>query len=416
MPNLVIDPFLLRLAPYQGREVQIEIVQTPTTDKSWVDWRGLGFSEYPTSTPWVPVQIRQARSTGETIFSPLADGSILAAGKPSDVDTYSLIAETELLGVTALRLEAVADTRLPSGGPGRTGDGSFLLTEFRVAAAPRDKSAESANVTFAAASADLSPADAPVAAAIDGNPQTGWRVSGEPGRTHFGVFTTESDLGFPGGTLLSVALDHRLPPQQTLGRLRLLATNVPRPVPADRPGKLLPINWVGKALAIFEDQLEFPAEINGGGGQATIEHDDKFSGDVALKIVGQRDNARLPRLGPGLKIRQNPQAGEYRYLQFAWKKVDGQAICLQLAHDGAWGPAGNAKFRYHAGPGPECSGASILIDAQLPIGWTLVTRDLFQDFGEFNLTGMALSMVDGQYMLFDRILLGRSPSDFGPAP
>ncbi len=112
VPNVVLDPLLLRLAAYRGREVLIEVIQTPTTDKSWVDWRGLGFAEYPTSTPWIPLEIKRAKSTGETIFSPLPDDSLLAAGKPADVDSYTVVAETELLGISAIRLEVLADARL----------------------------------------------------------------------------------------------------------------------------------------------------------------------------------------------------------------------------------------------------------------------------------------------------------------
>ena len=101
-------------------------------------------------------------------------------------------------------------------------------------------------------------------------------------------------------------------------------------------------------------------------------------------------------------------------MQFAWKKQGGQAICLQLNHDGQWGPTGDkpAKFRYHAGSGGECYGASLALDANLPAGFTLVTRDLFADFGEFTLTGLALSPVDGEYALFDHIYLGATPADF----
>jgi hypothetical protein len=415
MPNVPFEPRLFPMAAYRGREVLVEVVQTPTSDKSWVDWRGLGFAEYPTPTPWVPLSIKHARSTGETIFNPMADDSVLAAGKPADIDTFTVVAETDLLGISAFRLEALADSHLPNNGPGRAPDGAFLLTDIRLSAAPRGKPELSVPVKFSGASADFSNADTPVSAAIDANPQTGWRASGEPGRTHCAVFTTEEDIGFPEGTVLTFSLDHKAPPQQSLGRFRLLATNIPRPVPAERPGKILPTNWVGKALAIFEDHAEFPTEINAGGGQVTLDTDDKFSGTAAFKIVGYRENARMPRL-TSVKIRQNPMPGEYRFMQFAWKKVDGQSVCLQIAHDGAFGPVGNHSFRYHAGPGPECWGASIQIDAKLPTGWTLVTRDLFADFGEFNFTGLTLSMMDGQYVLFDRILLGRVVTDFEPLP
>ena len=182
-------------------------------------------------------------------------------------------------------------------------------------------------------------------------------------------------------------------------------TNVPRPVPAERPGKLLPASWVGRAVAIFEDQPETIVQLAAGGGQAALDVDDKFSGAQRSGWWAEPQRTQLPRLG--VKIRQNPAAGEYRFLQFAWKKVDGQAICLDLCHDGLWGPAARSKFRYHAGPGPERAAASLLVDAALPTGWKLVTRDLFQDFGEFNLTGWGLGSIDGQYALFDRILLAR---------
>jgi hypothetical protein len=42
----------------------------------------------------------------------------------------------------------------------------------------------------------------------------------------------------------------------------------------------------------------------------------------------------------------------------------------------------------------------------------VVTRDLFADFGEFTLTGFALSAIDGQAAYFDGIYLGRTSGDF----
>jgi hypothetical protein len=164
---------------------------------------------------------------------------------------------------------------------------------------------------------------------------------------------------------------------------------------------------------VFEDQVEFLAGLNQGAAQASLVADEKYSGLASIKITPDgRSNPALP--GLGVKIRQFPAAGEYRYLQFAWKKQGGQAICLQLNHDGQWGPtaASPAKFRYHAGPAGECYGASLAVDANLPSVFTVVTRDLFADFGEFTLTGLGLSCVDGDFALFDHIYLGTKPEDF----
>ena len=41
----------------------------------------------------------------------------------------------------------------------------------------------------------------------------------------------------------------------------------------------------------------------------------------------------------------------------------------------------------------------------------VVTRDLFADFGEFTLTGLALSPLDGQPALYDHLYLGKSAAE-----
>ena len=43
------------------------------------------------------------------------------------------------------------------------------------------------------------------------------------------------------------------------------------------------------------------------------------------------------------------------------------------------------------------------VDGAPPTSFTVVTRDLFADFGEFTFTGIALSPLDGDDALFDHI-------------
>ncbi|MFN0021510.1 MAG: hypothetical protein ACKVP0_24935 [Pirellulaceae bacterium] len=178
---------------------------------------------------------------------------------------------------------------------------------------------------------------------------------------------------------------------------------VPGEKPASEPPK-----------EIFEDDEKFVALLNEGGGTAAIEPADKASGKASIKVTpDQKFNANLP--GLQAKIRENPAPGEFRYIRFAWKKKGGAAICLQLNHDGAWGPGGSgkegAKFRYHSGPA-EVYGGSLAVGDKLPEGFVVVTRDLFADFGEFTLNGIALSPVDGEFALFDQLYLGKNMADF----
>ncbi len=263
-----------------------------------------------------------------------------------------------------------------------------MLTDFRLSVAPRGKPEQSVPVTFASATADFSNGDTPISGAIDTNPQTGWRASGEPGRTHCAIFTTDQDVGFPEGTVLTFSLDQRTPPQQSLGRFRLLATNIPRPVPVERPGKLLPTNWVGKALAIFEDHAEFATEISAGGGQATLETGDKFSGTAAFKIVGYRENVKMPRLG--VKIRENPAPGEYRFYAVRSGKKLGRPVdhVCQNRPRRCMGTRRQSQFSATMrAPDPSVGVPRLRSTRSCSTSWTVVTRDLFQDFGEFTFTG-----------------------------
>jgi hypothetical protein len=171
---------------------------------------------------------------------------------------------------------------------------------------------------------------------------------------------------------------------------------------------------VEKPLVIFEDEPGFVASLVEGHGEATLWQEEKYSGTASVKVTpDQRYNPGLPAVG--IKIRQYPGPGEFRYVQFAWKKFGGDIVCLQICHDGKLGPEEGqpASFRYHAGPGPQCQGASVLIDEKIPKDFTLVTRDLFADFGEFTLTGIGLSPSDGTYALYDHIQLAKSIAEFG---
>lgn len=194
---------------------------------------------------------------------------------------------------------------------------------------------------------------------------------------------------------------------QLLVRSSPVTVGIIKVVPGDPPPP-------GQPLAIFEDDEKFVSYLSKGGGQISLETQEKYSGNASIKVTpDQRYNETVPNLN--VKIREKPVAGEYRYLRFAWKKKGGATICLQLNHDGAWGVGGSgkegAKFRYHAGPGGECYTASMVLDEKLPADFVVVTRDLFADFGEFTLTGIAFSPVDGEYALFDHLHLARAQAD-----
>lgn len=60
------------------------------------------------------------------------DGSVLLQGKPANEDCYVVTAQIPAGPVRAVRLEALSDPTLPKQGPGRAGNGNFVVTELIV--------------------------------------------------------------------------------------------------------------------------------------------------------------------------------------------------------------------------------------------------------------------------------------------
>ncbi|MFN7731319.1 MAG: DUF1553 domain-containing protein [Pirellula sp.] len=190
----------------------------------------------------------------------LDDGSILASGKNPATDTYLFSLRSLPKKVTAFRIEVLPDDSLPRKGPGRAGNGNFVLSEFVVHHRKANGDTEQIPLQNATASyeqtgaADKNPYGKwAVAAAIDGDAKGrnwGWAVMEQVGAPNFAIFETAADVSLAEGESLTIGLWQNLDnPQHTLGRFRLSVTTAPRPVTAKEQ---LPAN-----LASI---LEVPAE------------------------------------------------------------------------------------------------------------------------------------------------------------
>ena len=104
------------------------------------------------------------------------DNSVLVNGPNPDKDTYTVTVTTKLTNVTGLATRGAAGQQPAREGPGRAGNGNFVLNEFTVKASPTDKPMDSKAVALHKALADFSQEGLPIADAIDGNPATGWAV------------------------------------------------------------------------------------------------------------------------------------------------------------------------------------------------------------------------------------------------
>lgn len=147
-----------------------------------------------------------------------------------------------------------------------------------------------------------------------------------------------------------------------------------------------------------------------------IEAKDAFAGKKSLKVTPQQSYIETID-GWEFHITDKPGKGEFRYIMFAWKKLGGEGIMIQFPDSGVWGNVtepfvepGEPCRRYTAGENVT-GWSSIQVDKKVPSKWTLVIRDMYADFGELTMTGIAFTPFDSDGGLWDCIYLGTSKDE-----
>ena len=177
-------------------------------------------------------------------------------------------------------------------------------------------------------------------------------------------------------------------------------------------------SWSAEESVIVIDDAEsvkvIIPELVSGSGKADLETKDVYKedddGKAALRVDAlggdfQRFNTDIKSLGL-LDIKKSPKVGEYRYITFAWKKKGGTGVQLQLhATTDTWG------HRYHAGDNMQGWNPSIQVTPDFPKDWQIHTRDLFEDWGEMTVTGLAFSCSSLDYAIWDHLAFHRTEED-----
>src|SRR5262249_30026425 len=190
-------------------------------------------------------------------FKKLPDNSLLVSGKRGHPETYTVTAHTNLTGITGVRLEVLADNGLPNRGPGRAGDGHFVLNDFKVYGAKKEavekkevekqqsfweyllsarKQPAGKPLGLVRPQATFSQEGFPIGNAIDNNPDSGWAIAPQMGRDQSAIFEIKGKTGFEGGTTLTFTLLQRFTSKQhNIGRFRLSVTRQKGPLSLQAP-------------------------------------------------------------------------------------------------------------------------------------------------------------------------------------
>jgi mono/diheme cytochrome c family protein len=165
-------------------------------------------------------------------FAKRDDGSSVISGPNRENDIYTFVAHTYQRPIKAIRLEAL---RTDHQGPGRADDGNFALSGLRVTAKPLHGEAEAVAVKLVNPRATFEADKMPIAGVLDDNKRSAWSVAKQTESSHAAAFDVEGDVGYDGGTVLTVTLSFEAETGQNIARPRLALTTSTQPLELTAP-------------------------------------------------------------------------------------------------------------------------------------------------------------------------------------
>jgi len=174
---------------------------------------------------WIPLLPISVSGTKETTLRVEADRSVIADAKGARQVILKLMLPTNLKNITAFRLETIADSSLPNGGPGRAADGNFVLSELEVYAASIADPNQTTGVELHKPLASYSQSNFEILKAFNGqvgDSGDGWAIGPAMGVTHWATIETKSPLQLESGQQIQILMHHNFShPDHIPGRFRI---------------------------------------------------------------------------------------------------------------------------------------------------------------------------------------------------
>ncbi len=174
---------------------------------------------------WIPLRPVAAKSN-LPLLTIEPDGSVFSSGDMSKSDIYEVSFADVPSGITAVRLEALPDDRLPKHGPGRVyyegPHGDFFLSDIAIAR-------PDGLIRFTRATQSFASGGSTAATALDDNKQTGWSINSGQGKPHAAVFALAEPLSSTAFTLRMLFERYYA---AGIGRFRISVTTNPSAIEA----------------------------------------------------------------------------------------------------------------------------------------------------------------------------------------
>ncbi len=135
--NVPTDEQAQRLAQLQAavNDVQREMnASNPEREAAQAAWEQAVREQAAAAQAWTLLHPEQVASEKGVQFNVEPQETVFANRPPQQgVDAYKVTVKTSLKEITGFQLDALSRDGLPERGPGRAGNGNFVLSEFRVA-------------------------------------------------------------------------------------------------------------------------------------------------------------------------------------------------------------------------------------------------------------------------------------------
>ena len=173
-------------------------------------------------TVWHVAEPGVLKAKGGASLTVRPDKSILATGTNPPTETYTVTFKPAPAKITALRLEVLPDDSMPVKGPGRSANGNFVMTGFKVTLGGK-------MVPLKVASADhfQKEGNFNVASVLKGGP--GWAILPEVGKDHRAVFEFTEPVAASGKDVTVQIAFNSVFSQHQFGRFRLSLTDSATP-------------------------------------------------------------------------------------------------------------------------------------------------------------------------------------------
>jgi len=189
-------------------------------------------------------------------------------------------------------------------GPGRSDNGNFVLSDFRV-------EVEGKEIVLSTAVADFEQADYPVADAIDDDDKaSGWAISGGIGKDHKAVFELETPIEVKDELHLKIIMNQSYGSRHTIGKFRLsancdLTQDIAKANPNSNQLQTLPLEVYsaiakgGATIQLDESGVAFVSGENPATNQYSVEATLRTKGKIESIFLEVFADTLLKGKGPG---------------------------------------------------------------------------------------------------------------------